>query len=171
MKGITKPSGNFHWKAPVESSSDLPSTASIGDARVVKDENAVYHYDGSSWNNITGHNIKAATVTTTDATITDITTVSVAEGEVFLVEAQVIGRKSDGSQLALYHREGLFYRNTGGDVTQQGSITSLAEVESDASWDCTLNADTTNQTIDVRVTGVADTTINWKCVIKYMKVT
>lgn len=51
-RGITKKYGNFHWKAPVDSQSDLPSTASLGDARIVEDEDAVYHYDGSDWNKL-----------------------------------------------------------------------------------------------------------------------
>jgi len=47
--GISKKYGNFHWKAPVDSSSDLPATASEGDARVVKDEDTIYVYDGTNW--------------------------------------------------------------------------------------------------------------------------
>ena len=42
-------------------------------------------------------------------------------------------------------------------------------IESDATWDCTLNADVANQTIDVRITGKIGTTIDWKAIVKYIK--
>ena len=89
------------------------------------------------------------------------------KGEVINIEVWITGRKSDGTDRALYHLEGLFYRNTAGNVTQEGSTSSITEIESNAAWDCSLVADTTNQTIDVRVTGIAGTTINWKAIVKY----
>ena len=118
-----------------------------------------------------GFKTLVSTAQTTDATITDLASVAVAEGDVWLVEAQVIGRKSDGSQRALYHLEGLFYRNVAGNVTQQGATTGITAIESDANWDCTLNADIGTQSIDVRVTGVAGTIIDWKAALCYFRVT
>ena len=109
-------------------------------------------------------------IKTTDASVTDIAAILVSEGDVFFIEVWVIGKKSDESQRAYYHLEGLFYRNTSGNVTQQGSTTSLSTIESDANWNTTLNADTTAQTIDVRITGVAATTIFWKAIIKYQRI-
>ena len=108
---------------------------------------------------------------TTDATVTDIDSLAVAEGEMFKVETEVVGRKSDGTDRAMYHLEGLFYRNTGGNVTQEGSTTSITTIESDATWNCALVADTGNQTIDVQVTGKAATTVNWNSTLKYIKQT
>ena len=118
-----------------------------------------------------GYVTQVRTVQTTGATVTDLATIAVAQGDVFAVEVDVIGRKSDGTDRAMYKLTGLFYRNSGGNVTQQGSTVSLTTIESNASWDCTLNADTSNQTIDVRVTGVAATTINWKAVVRYVRTT
>jgi len=59
--GITKKCGNFHWKAPVDTVSDLPSTASTGDARLVKSEKTVYVYDGSQWIPNSNININSST--------------------------------------------------------------------------------------------------------------
>lgn len=111
---------------------------------------------------------KINTVTTTTDTPTDLSTIAIAEGETWYIEAAIVARKSDGSEHAIYHLQGCFYRNTSGNVTQQGS-TIVSAIESDASWDADLVADTVSQTVDLRVTGAAATTILWKADIKYMK--
>ncbi len=110
-----------------------------------------------------------ATVQTTDATVTDISTIPVAEGDEVSVEVTILGQQSDNSNRALYHLFGLFYRNSGGNVTQQGDTYALPDIESDTDWEGDLVADTGNQTIDIRVTGKAATTINWRAEIKYFK--
>jgi hypothetical protein len=127
-----------------------------------------------------GGGIKSAigTVQTTDATTTTIfTSPVVADNETYQFEAIVTGMKSDGSDRALYKLTGLFYRN-GGNVTQEGATISLATIESDATWGagtlgtgCDFTLDTGNQKVLVRVEGLAATTINWKAVITYNKVT
>lgn len=110
------------------------------------------------------------TVQTTDATVTDLATVAVAAKETYLIEARIVAAKSDDTDRAEYVLSGLFYRQNGGNVTQQGATTSLSTIESDATWDADLVADSVNQTIDVRVTGKAGTTIKWKAVLKYQKI-
>jgi hypothetical protein len=117
-----------------------------------------------------GYTQSVATVQTTNATATTIATVSVGTNEVYYIEVNVIGIQSDGSNRALYHKEGLFYR-INGDVTQQGSTASvITDIESNSSWNCTLNTNTGTQAIDVKVTGAA-VTIDWKAHVKVMKVT
>src|SRR5699024_7984407 len=37
------------WKEPVDSFNDLPSSASEGEARMVRDTGKVYRYNGSAW--------------------------------------------------------------------------------------------------------------------------
>lgn len=108
-------------------------------------------------------------LTTTNATATDLASISALSNTTYRIEAQVIGVTTNGGDRALYHREGLFYRITG-DVTQQGSTVSIAEVESTAAWGCTLNADTNTQTIDLRVQGATGTNVNWTGTITYIGV-
>lgn len=122
-----------------------------------------------SWVNSNCDVIKK-TLQTTDATVTDIISVYLNEGDVVLIEAQVVAKETDETNRALYYREGLFYRNTSGNVTQEGATSSLVTIESDGAWDLTLNADTTAQAVDIRVTGKASTTINWLAIVKYVKV-
>lgn len=109
------------------------------------------------------------TLTTTNETTNDLMSIAVATGKVFFVEAQVVAEAASDVGRNFYHREGLFYRGTN-NVTQQGSTVSLAEIESEASWNVTLNADTVAQTIDVRVIGAISTNITWKSTVKYMEI-
>lgn len=115
-------------------------------------------------------NVIYSTLQTTDATVTDSIALSLNEGAVVYIDVVVLAAETDETNRALYHLEGLFYRATSGNVTQQGSTVSITSIESDADWNCTLNADTTAQAVDVRVTGKASTTINWKVIVKYKKV-
>lgn len=106
-------------------------------------------------------------VTTVDATPTDCGTVAIAEDELISVEATIIGRQSDGSARAMFVVKGLFYRNAGGSVTQQGSTSVIFEEKSEATWgDIDLVANLGSQTIGINVTGKAATTIKWQSTIK-----
>jgi len=103
---------------------------------------------------------------TTDDTVTDLTAVPIEEGEVVSIEVDVVGLEGDQSNRAAYKLAGLFYRNTAGNVTQQGATTSISTIESDANWNCDLVADAGNQTIDVTVLGALATTVDWSGTIK-----
>ena len=104
---------------------------------------------------------------TTDATTTDIFSISVAEGENVYVEARISARESGGGNRANYKLFGCFYRNSSGNVTQQGD-TFIDEISSDETWDVDLIADTTAQTIDIRCTGKASTTVDWVAEITWL---
>lgn len=104
---------------------------------------------------------RVETIQTTDANPTTIASIAVAEGEAWFVEARIVGRESDGSNRAIYTLRGLFYRNTSGNVTQQGSTDKTpVPIESNAAWDADLVANTGTQAIDIKVTGA--NTVDWK---------
>lgn len=109
--------------------------------------------------------IKAA-VQTTDATVTTCGSVTLEDTSVYKIEAEILGRETDGSNRAMYHLEGLFYRE-GGVAVQQGATISLVTIESDAAWACVF--DVNSNDVRVRVTGAA-ATINWQVALKYHKV-
>lgn len=118
-----------------------------------------------------GQSTKAGkTVQTTDATVTDIDTIAVVEKDVWQVNTEIVATKTDGTDRAVYNLLGFFYRNVAGNVTQQGATVVIGGIESDATWNADLVADTVNQTIDVRVTGKAATTVRWKATTKYQRV-
>lgn len=103
-----------------------------------------------------------ASVTTTDATVTDIATIAVAELTAYTVTVRVIGTKSDYAASIGGTLTGTFRRATGGNVTAVGSVTAVLNEDSASAPTFTMAADTTNQTIDIRVTGVAAETWSWR---------
>lgn len=108
-------------------------------------------------------------ITTNDATPTDLFAVPIAEGEIWAVIARVIGQQGETNR-AFYYKAGFFYRNTAGNVTQQGTTQNIiTPEESNSAWDCDLIADTTSQSADVRVTGAA-VDVDWKGWITFFKV-
>jgi len=112
---------------------------------------------------------KDASIQTTDATPTEIHAIDVSEGEAVSVSVDVIGHQTDQGNRAVYKLHGLFYRNTAGNVTQQGNTVSLNTIESDTDWDVDLIADTINQKVSIQVTGKAGTTIDWHGIILWHK--
>ena len=112
-----------------------------------------------------------AEVATVDAALTEIANVAVPEDRVVYIEAIIVGRKDDGTDRATYKIAGCFYRNTAGNVTQQGATADvITPIESNASWLTSLTADTGNQTIDINVQGVAATNVDWKVEYKWQYV-
>ena len=99
------------------------------------------------------------TVQTTNATPGVIATHTPADNTVVTIHAVVSERKSDGSQGAGYTVMGTF-RRSGATTTQIGSTTVLAQAEDDAAWDATFV--TSGADVQVKGTGVAATTIDWR---------
>jgi len=109
----------------------------------------------------------SASTTTANATPATIASIPLDEGVVVFIEAIVTGTKSDQSSVGCAVISGLFYRATGGDVTQQGG-TEDRSVQLSGTWDVTYSADTVNQEVDIVVTGAAATAITWKADVSYM---
>lgn len=102
---------------------------------------------------------------TTDATPLSLAPrVMIGERELVLVEARIVGRvygAADSERLS-YVRKATYYRDSGGNVTLQGSVQTIGtDTEQTAGADATLAIDTTPQTVTPSVTGVAATRIVW----------
>lgn len=119
---------------------------------------------------LTGIPSNPAPVTTTDATQTTVASVSVAEGEAIAIEATGVGRKSDGSGFYMAKIFGGFHRNASGNVTQDGAAAITGEINDSAWGGLDLVANTSAQAVDVKVTGLAATTIKWNASVKVTKV-
>ncbi len=121
-----------------------------------------------------GHNGAAqegygGSVQTTDGTVTEIANIPVAETDHWTVEALVSGQKSDGSQRGSWKLVASFYRNTAGNVTQNGQTSMPFGESSDSAYTADFVADTVNQLISLRVTGKAATTVNWVASVAAVK--
>ena len=108
-----------------------------------------------------------STLTTSTGVSQNIFTFDAVEGEVYYVKTNIIGRKSDGTDRACFELRGIFYRNSGGDITQQGSTQSVATIRSNTDWDADFDVDTGNQKIEVTVQGASTTTVNWQANTQY----
>ncbi len=100
-----------------------------------------------------------STVQTTDATATTIAFIPLSINTVGDIDIKVVGRKSDGSERNIYKRRAMLYRNAGASVLE-GSVDAYWTVESDASWNVTIAANSNG--IRVQVVGVA-ADIDWRC--------
>jgi hypothetical protein len=107
--------------------------------------------------------------TTTNATPTALASVLLEEGNVYWFEAKVIGVKNDETQRAFYIRATRAHRLSGGFAIL-GTIQTPTTDESDAAWDCTFTVTGASGIVSLSVTGVAATTINWKCFLTYQAV-
>ena len=108
------------------------------------------------------------TLTTTDATPTDIHARAVAaDGDVVGVEAIVTGFDATNNQMYKYRLTGIARRTSGSVVLLATATEVIAEEDSNA--DCIITTDGTTN-ISVRITGVSPKTINWNAEIRYTQV-
>lgn len=96
---------------------------------------------------------------TTDATVSTLAQFATGSNRVYAVIAKIVANTTDYTTgQAFYVRTALF-KNIAGTLTLVGSVSATTTIETDAAWDCTLDASGTN--IRVRVTGAAATNIVW----------
>lgn len=105
-------------------------------------------------------------VDTADATPKIIASFPLAVNQSMLLRAKItcIEDAAPATQWAAYDIEGMFYRVTAGNVSQQGSTSVIFEDETTVGMNGDFNLNIANQSIDVLVTGVAATNLKWKCV-------
>lgn len=123
--------------------------------------------DGSTYNDL-GESVVVKTVQTTDATATTTATIPLDDDSVYSISTYAIGRDQAGTERAFYHYEGLYYRESGGNVVRQGGVNYISTIETTGSM--TAGYLESGSNLLVRVLGLAATTINWKTVTKFIKV-
>jgi hypothetical protein len=97
---------------------------------------------------------RKAEVTTSDATVTTLFSKTLATDSAYRIIAKIVARRTDGTAArAKYVREALVYRISS-TATLQGSVQlPVADIESDANWDATI--DVSSNDVRVRITGIA----------------
>lgn len=98
-------------------------------------------------------------VTTTDATLTTLATITVPTGGVATINLLVTGKTSTpaGAGWAM----AATFKNAAGTVAQVGATLTTLSVQDAALITAAPSLDVTGATFRVRVTGVALTTIEW----------
>ena len=100
------------------------------------------------------------TVSTSDATETTLANIAIPDNTVMLIEARVVGRRTNSSSRAGYFRRALVYRQAGGAATIEGQVQTNFTQEFNPQWNATI--DVSGNSARIRVTGIAGATINWK---------
>jgi hypothetical protein len=100
------------------------------------------------------------TLTTTVNGLTTIATIAVADDTVMLIEAFIVGRRTDAAARASYIRKAVVYREGGGSATLEGSVQSTLTRESVGGYNATIIVSGTDALI--QVDGAAGHTINWE---------
>lgn len=110
------------------------------------------------------------TAVTTDATVTAIHSIPVAEGEAITVRAVVTGRIANLSAAAGAVISATFRRAAAGNVTLVGAVQGATQEDSAGTPAITLAANTGAQTVELRVTGIAAETWTWEAHGDFLKV-
>jgi hypothetical protein len=120
------------------------------------------------------YSIRQKQITTTNATITTLDTISLLTNQIYLIEARVLARRTGGTagtanDCASYIIVGTF-KNSSGTVTQVGATTMVHSVEDQAAWDCVFTVSGT--TVLVQVTGAANNNVAWhsSCVVQQVTI-
>ena len=108
-------------------------------------------------------------VQTTDATVTTLISVALAEGEMATISARISGFQSDFTDSISAEVFVGARRPTGGNVTLN-SIPIVNILESADGTDVTATVDTGTQTLLIQVTGIAAENWNWVSTYNYQKV-
>ncbi len=103
----------------------------------------------------------AAPIATTDNTATIIVAIPVAELEAIGAVVQITGKQDDGTDANFTVCEFSASRATSGNVTIRGS-SAIRVIESNASTNVTVTANTTDQTVEVKVVGISAENWTWE---------
>ena len=97
-------------------------------------------------------------VTTTDAAQTIIDSIAVPTNSAITIQWHTMGIRSDGAAAGTIGRR-MTYKNNAGVVTLVGAVLNTFTTRDDPSW--TNNQVINGTSVDLKVIGVAATTINW----------
>ena len=100
-----------------------------------------------------------ATVQTTNNTVTTAATLALADNTVYLLQATIVGRRSDAAGRAAYVRNACVYREAAGAATLEGMVDTALTRESTATWDATISVSGNDVLITVK--GATGATVNW----------
>jgi len=92
---------------------------------------------------------------------------TIGSGLVWRCTIEVLGVKSDGTQVSKYSRKALL-KNVGGTTTLVGSVETIGtDYEDDSTTDVDVTADDTNDALQVNVTGPASGTWRWSASVQF----
>lgn len=110
-----------------------------------------------------------ATLTTTDATATQILAKGLAEGQACSVWVYGTCTKSDSTENGSFFATALAYRQASGDTTVEGNQVDVnVTVTAGCTCDLSIAANTSQQELEVKVAGEASSTYYWRVKALFM---
>jgi len=100
------------------------------------------------------------TITTNNNAWTTIATIALANNTAYLIDVDIIARRTDAADRAGYVRRAIAYREAAGVATLQGSDDASLTRESDGTWDSRIGVSGNNVIVEIR--GGAGASVNWK---------
>jgi len=107
-------------------------------------------------------------VQTTDATLTTIATVPLADDTAYQLTAFITGRRTNAAGRAVYRREAAVYREAAGSAVMEGPVGTPLSRESTGGYNATIEVSGNNALI--RVQGAGGHDINWRVMYFLTKV-
>jgi len=90
--------------------------------------------------------------------------------KVMLAARQTAGTAGTIGDSAAYEYKGVITRDGANNTAIQGTVTEEVIYESNAAWDVTVDADDTNESLRIQVTGELDKTIHWVAKVELVEV-
>lgn len=111
-------------------------------------------------------------VTTTNDTVTTVFQRTLPSTGAFLVNARVVGVRTDAAGRVAYWKAALVSRDAGGGAAQVSTTASvIADLEDPAGITAAdVTIDVTSNDVRVRVTGIAAFTIKWHAKVEVLEV-
>ena len=122
------------------------------------------------------HSMYVLYATTSDATQTELflngssTRILLPDNTTMMFEADVVGRNSTGTKHCAFRLQGVIDR-TSSSTAMIGTVNETIIAETVEAWAATATADDTNDTVVIKVTGEASTTIRWTAFVKTTRIT
>ena len=117
-----------------------------------------------------GRRTNVYTATTSDATPKVMAQIPVAVLEALTVTVTVVGKKADATAACHVSQWAGFRRASGGNVTLVGALQGTTIEDSAGTPAIALSANTTAQTVDLTVTGIAAEAWGWEANVVYTKI-
>jgi hypothetical protein len=111
-------------------------------------------------------NMRQSSVQTTDATVTTLVSIALAEGEMVIINDTINGFQSDFTDAVGATVSITAYRPTGGNVTQIGE--EIINLNSTSTSSVTAGVNVGTQSVIIQINGVLAETWNWVSTHQYM---
>ena len=131
---------------------------------------------GNTNNSSIDHTMYILYGTTTDSTLTELFLVAVSSritldnNTTMMFEADIVGRDSTGAKHCAFKLSGVI-DNTNGSTILINNVSETIVAETVEAWSAVAQADDTNDTLVIKVTGEGATTIKWTAFVKTISIT